>query len=106
MWELDLGRDAALIGAVTGVVLFAAHYALDHWRAAFLAYPPRAYSVGVGLLFGGYAGWAALHPAPLPPLVTVAALGVVTALAGAGTWTAHALHGWQHRRAQAATRRV
>jgi hypothetical protein len=89
--------SAVIIGAVTAVVLFAVHYALDHYAPAFHAHPPRAYTVGVLILFGGYAAWGVSNPAPLPPLTTVAALFVLTAVAGLGTWGAYAWHGAQKR---------
>lgn len=90
-----------LIGLVTGLLLFAEHYGLDHLAPSFRAHPPRAYSVGVGTLFAGYLLWAWLtvDTPPAPAWVTVLHLAVITAGAGAGTWTAYALHGWQQRRA-------
>jgi hypothetical protein len=85
--------SAVIIGAVTAVVLFAVHYALDHYAPAFRAHPPRAYTVGVLILFGGYAAWGAVNA----QLTTVAALFVLTVVAGLGTWGAYAWHNWQKR---------
>ena len=83
--------SALLVGAGTGLALFAAHYALDHLAPGFRRHPPRAYTVGVGILFAGYATWGAINGA----LATVGALAVVTALAGGGTWLAYWWHGCQ-----------
>ena len=93
--------SAVAVGLGTGLLLFAAHYALDHLAPSFRAHPPRAYTVGVGVLFAGYATWGALND----QLATVGALFVVTALAGAGTWTAYHWHTWQgHIRARRVAR--
>lgn len=103
MWELDFWSSALGAGGVIAIILFAEHYALDHWRATFLKHPPRAYSIGVLTLFAGYAVWAAAHPAPVPPLWTVGALFVLTVGAGSGTWGAWTWHAWQRRRARRTT---
>jgi len=85
--------SAVVIGAITAVVLFAVHYALDHYAPAFRAHPPRAYTVGVLILFGGYATWGAVND----QLAAVGALFVLTAVAGLGTWGAYSWHGAQKR---------
>ena len=56
--------SAVVIGGGVFLVLFSAHYALDHLTPTFKDHPPRAYSAGVGILALGCLGWSLGTPAP------------------------------------------
>lgn len=96
---------ALVVGLLTAAVLIAEHYLLDHRTAWFRAHPPRAYTVGVGTLFAGYALWTLLNPGPYPTLTIFLCWALITALGGGGTWTAWRWHDHQEAyRADATTR--
>lgn len=86
---------AGLVGGGVALALIAEHYLGWPWRDRLRAYPPLAYMVGVGTLFGGYGLWALLTPGLLPALTSVVACALITGCGGAGTVFAYWWHGPQ-----------